>query len=381
MKLLIATGIYPPDIGGPATYVKELGQELPKRGFDTTIITYAYETGRNKENGIDVIRVGRKQNIFLRYFCYFKWIIYLKKEFDIIFVQDPVSAGVPVWLASKITRKPYVLKVVGDYAWEQGTQRFGVQDTVDDFQKKKYVFVVEFMRWLQKRVAKSAKKIIVPSNYLKKIVSYWGDDTDKIKVIYNALDPICVKKIKEVIRKEKNMTGFVVVSIARLVPWKGFLTLIDAVKECRDGGKDVTLFIGGDGPERKKIQNYIEKLGLEKNIIMLGRLAHDDVLEYLKGADIFALNTQYEGLSHLLLEATMVGLPILTTHVGGNPEVVLDNVNGLLVLYNDTHAFVQKICEMYDTHFEYDHVKRDVLLQKFDKQKTRDQLVEELKNI
>ena len=62
---------------------------------------------------------------------------------DIIFAQDPVSVGFPAACAAKILRKKFLLKIVGDYAWEQGMQRFGISDLIDEFQRKKYGFAVE----------------------------------------------------------------------------------------------------------------------------------------------------------------------------------------------------------------------------------------------
>jgi len=381
MRILIATGIYPPDIGGPATYVKELCEELPKRGFDITVLTYADKEGCERENDVRIVKVGRNHNTLVRYFLYFRQILLHKNIFDCIYVQDPVSAGVPVWFASKILNKPYILKVVGDYAWEQGTQRFGVEGTVDEFQTKKYSFFVELMRFLQKCVAKSAKKIIVPSKYLQKIVTDWIPNSSKIQVIYNALNPIYLEKTKEKIREEKGLSGFVLLSIGRLVPWKGFSTLIDVTKELSLSGKEVTLYVGGEGPDREELQNRVNSLGLQKSVRFLGKLSHNDVLEYLKGSDVFVLNTQYEGLSHVLLEATLLRTPIITTDVGGNPEIVKNGVNGVLVSYNDKRMLLEKIEEFSKKSFDCDEKKVQELLENFDKQKTLDQLTDELQNV
>ena len=119
--LIIATGIYPPQIGGPATYSKLLHDELPKRGWE-----------------VDVVNFGD----VLNYIWGFRHIVYMYRLFNkikkssILYAQDPVSVGLPVFLISKIMRCNFVLKIVGDYAWEQGKQRFGVLDDLDTFSKK-----------------------------------------------------------------------------------------------------------------------------------------------------------------------------------------------------------------------------------------------------
>ncbi len=378
MRILIATGIYPPDIGGPATYTKELEKELPKRNIEIEVVSYSDEDSFGGDPEY-LFRVNRNAPIWKRYFCYAKKVWQRRKEFDIIYVQDPVSSGVPVWLASKIIRKPYILKVVGDYAWEQGKQRFGVKENPDDFQKKRYAFSVELMRFLQKRVAKNAKKIFVPSNYLKMIVSHWVKNTEKIQVIYNTLDIAPLEKNKEELRKEHGLKGFTMLSVARLVPWKGFLSLMDVVSTLKAKGLDLNLYIIGEGPERIKMETKIKNLTLEKNIFLLGRKSHKEVLEYLGASDLFVLNTEYEGLSHLLLEATMMHCPILTTRVGGNPEAVKEGVNGILVSYNDKEALGEKIEMIMNGGFELKKKKVEEFFVRFEKKVLFDKLAQVLK--
>ncbi|MBH41834.1 MAG: hypothetical protein CL685_03905 [Candidatus Magasanikbacteria bacterium] len=380
-NILIATGIYPPDIGGPATYTKELGEELPKRGFGVQIITYGNETKEEQSGDCSVFYINKNVPLLKRYFTYAKKIYILRKTFDVIYVQDPVSSGVPVFFASLLSGKPYILKVVGDYAWEQGTQRFRVVDTKDEFQHKKYGFAVELMRFVQKHVARKAKKIIVPSNYLKNIVSCWIKDRAKIVVIYNALKENRMQKTRKDIRKENDFSGFVLLSVARLVPWKGFLVLLDIFAQLRKKYPDIQLYIVGEGPEKVVIEKKIHELGLEDSVTLLGRLPHIEVLEYLQASDLFVLNTAYEGLSHLLLEATMMHCPILTTDVGGNPEAVEEGINGMLVEYNNTEELAGKIEGVYKNGFSINKQKVETLLQKFNKQKTLDLLVSEFTHI
>jgi glycosyltransferase involved in cell wall biosynthesis len=73
-------------------------------------------------------------------------------------------------------------------------------------------------------------------------------------------------------------------------------------------------------------------------------MTHEQVLTHLVVADVFVLNTDYEGLSHQLLEAMALGVPIVTTPVGGNIELIADEINGLLVPYNDVAALSEAAC-------------------------------------
>ncbi len=330
-NILIATGIYPPDIGGPATYVQILYDELPKKGFNVKIVTYSDDESSVFNYQSSIIKVCRDQNILFRYLKYFWYIFKLINWADTIYVQGPISEGLPTCLACKLRQKDFILKIVGDYAWEQGRQRFGVEELLDDFQERKYSWRVELMRKIQKRVARRAKQIITPSKYLKSIVSKWGVKEEKIKVIYNALE---FKNVQAKEREKKKR----IVSVGRLVEWKGMDTLIDIMPEIWKD-IDAELILIGDGPERKRLEKKIS----DKRIKLLGSLSHEETLAYIKSADVFVLNSGYEGLSHVLLEAASFGVPILASNIGGNPELVTERRIGDLFEYNNKGEIINSI--------------------------------------
>jgi len=304
MRILICTGLFPPEIGGPATYSKLLFDELPKRGIEVKVLPF---------------QEVRKWPYLIRHIVYFFKILKQGKGVDIIFAQDPVSVGLPACLTAKVLRKKFLIKIVGDYAWEQGCQRFGVKDMLDDFVNKKYCWKVEFLRKIQKFVANSADKIVTPSQYLKTVVSKWGINQDKIKVIYNAF-----KEPKSTVGSPtpNRESDFVLVSAGRSVPWKGFEMLKDLMPE-------------------------IKKEILQAKLVILERESHEKVLEYLRAGDLFVLNTGYEGLSHQILEAMAMGIPVITTNVGGNPELIENNKNGILVEYNNKEQLKSAILKLY----------------------------------
>jgi len=338
-KLLICTGIYPPDIGGPATYVKGLEKGLAGE-FDIQVVSYGEP--EDKATG-RIYKILRRQNVLFRYIGYFWQVFKLAPDMDAIYVQGPVSEGLPAAVACCLRRKKYILKIVGDFAWEQGSQRHGVKENLDDFQNSKYGFKVELWRWIEKRVAQKSDLVVVPSNYLKKIVSRWGVEADRIKVVYNAIERIAVAESREQLRAKFGFNGFVLLSVGRLVPWKGFATLIAVFKELSLDVADWQLVIVGDGPEHDNLKKLVESNQLENNVLFAGRLDKYEVAAYMKAADLFVLNTSYEGLSHVLIEAMAAGLPIVTTAVGGNPELMDNYARGSLVAYNDKSELIRAI--------------------------------------
>ncbi|OHA82036.1 MAG: hypothetical protein A2675_00195 [Candidatus Yonathbacteria bacterium RIFCSPHIGHO2_01_FULL_51_10] len=330
MRILIATGIYPPDIGGPATYSKILYEELPKKGFDVQVLSFG---------------AVRHLPKVIRHIVY-SWKVYKQGgDADVIFAQDPVSVGLPAMLAARLLGKRFMVKIVGDYAWEQGTQRFGVKDSLDDFSRgyNAYPFFVRVLKRIEYLVARRTERVIVPSEYLAGIVSNWGIDRKKITVVYNAYEHQEMKESCEELRKELRLEGKVILTASRLVPWKGFGTLIELFPSVLKEVPDATLYIVGSGPEEDSLKKLIREHNLEAKVILLGQLPRAILLRYLKAADLFVLNTFYEGFSHHILEAMNVGTPVLTTRVGGNPELVTDEKEGFLVAYNDRGALTESI--------------------------------------
>lgn len=332
-KILIATGIYPPEIGGPATYSKQLFDHFPLHGISVQVVTFG-----------EVRHLPR----ILRHFIYFLKVLGAGRSADVIFAQDPVSVGLPTYLASKILRKKFILKVVGDYAWEQFQNQNDKINFIalEKFQEEKFDFITELRRKIQKYVARGATRVIVPSYYLKKIVLKWGVLESKISVIYNSFDPSVILDDKEEVRREYNLSGNIIISVGRLVPWKGFITLIEAMPRILEGDPRSHLLIIGDGPEKENLNAKIVSLGMEDKVTMLGRLPHEELLAYLKASDVFVLNTAYEGFSHQLLEVMASGIPVITTNIGGNPEIIEDKKNGIFIEFNDKNAIKESVLRL-----------------------------------
>ena len=337
--ILIATGLYSPDIGGPATYSKILNDELPKRGLSVKILSFG-----------EVRHLPK----LVRHLFYAWRVFRLIPKSQVIYAQDPVSVGLPVMVACFLRRRSYFLKVVGDYAWEQGSQRFGVTDLLDDFSvRNNYAWLVKILKRIQLLVARRAKKIIVPSEYLKKIVGNWGVDQNKIQVIYNAFEPKDISLTKEEARRDLGLSSSedkILISSGRLVPWKGFATLIEILPEILIDFPGTKLLIAGSGPEKNNLETKIKAKNLSESVKMLGQLERDVLFKYLRASDLFVLNTAYEGFSHQLLEVMSLGTIALVTNIGGNPELV-KNENQLFE-YDDKKKIIEAIKSIFDMSSE-----------------------------
>lgn len=333
IKILVATGLYPPDIGGPATHVRFLESVLPERGFLLTVMPFT---------------PVRRYPKLVRHVVYLWRLWRQSRGADIVYALDPVSVGVPAWLISRIRRRPFVLRLGGDYAWEQGQQRFGLTVTLDDYTKNPRAasLLVQLLAHLEHFIARRAVLVILPSKYLRNIVATWGVDRARLVVIYSVLYPLPVVADKATVRTELGLSGTVLVTAGRLVPWKGVSTLITLLRDLRATDPSFNLVVVGDGPERACLEAQVIALELANAVRFTGALDKTALARYKQAADVFVLNTAYEGLSHELLEAMDIGVPIVTTAVGGNLELITDRVSGKLVAFNDKAALKAAIVEL-----------------------------------
>ncbi|KND50587.1 MAG: N-acetyllactosaminide 3-alpha-galactosyltransferase [Parcubacteria bacterium C7867-007] len=318
MRLCIATPLYPPEPGGPATYARTLELGLPERDIHVSLVKFSEVRHMPK---------------VIRHIAYYLRVLKAAKKADVILALDPASVGVPAAFAALVLNKPLVVKIVGDFAWEQGVQRFGIKQQLDAFVRTKNIpLAVAGLRAAQSFVAHQARTIIVPSQYLKKIVVAWGIPAEKIHVVYNALS------LDEEIQ-ETTLPPHSIVSVARLVPWKGMKGLVDALTIVRSSIPDASLVLIGDGPQRAELEAYASS----DSVQFLGALSHAETLSYMSAADVFVLNSEYEGLSHVLIEALLLGKPIVASDAGGNPELITNEKTGLVIRTGDTNALAEAI--------------------------------------
>ena len=319
MKVLIATGLYPPEIGGPATYAKLFEEQLPRYGIEVSVLPFS---------------TVRFMPPIIRHVAYAWLLAKQMHNTDVLLVQDTVSTGFPAAIISWLAGKKLIVRVPGDYAWEQGVQRFGVKDSLDDFQKRSYGLRVWVLRAIQRFVVNRAYRVIAPSQYLANIIKQWSPAIKDIRVIYNGIEMAETLPIS----REPSL----IVSSGRLVPWKGFAELIDVVAKHPEWHLDIL----GDGPQYAELVDKVHATGAGGRIKLRGRVSHSEAREMFGKAAVFVLNSRYEGLSHTLVEAMSVGTPVIATRAGGNPEVIEDGRSGILIGVEDTVGLEKALAQV-----------------------------------
>lgn len=344
-SILITTGIFTPDIGGPASYSRALAAHLVSVGIKVTVVTYSSVVSHadDKQLPFRVCRVWTKIPWGIRHMIFFFRILMHARRSQGILTLNAVSAGVPAVWASVLTGRPLIVRVVGDYAWEIAIQTGRTFLMINEFQKASKSGRIRRLDRLQRWVCRRAKRIIVPSKYLADLVEGWGVSPEKISVIYNGVSLKPISASKEEARKHIGVSGNIIISAGRLVPWKGFRMLIKLMPQLLQVNQFFRLVIVGDGPDMAMLQSVVRNLGLERKVFLVGRVSSAEMAWYLASADMFVLNTGYEGFSHQVLEAMTAGIPVITTSVGGNREIVVQGQNGFLVKYNDEFNLVEAI--------------------------------------
>lgn len=200
-------------------------------------------------------------------------------------------------------------------------------------------------RQLLSKALQRVRRVFCVSESLKNLAKDLGIEEHKIRVIPNGVDtekftPLSRSKAREVLGLPLDIP--VLVTVGALVERKGFHRVIELFPRLRQQFPGLRyLVVGGSSPEgdwSQKLQQQVNCLGIQGNVHFLGQVSPEDLKVPLSAADVFVLSTRNEGWANVLLEAMACGLPIITTDVGGNAEVVCDTEYGEVVPFDDAAA-------------------------------------------
>lgn len=325
-----------------------LGRELTRRGHAVRVVTYG-DGPASRRYPYPVHRIPRGLPVPSRLALFAREIWRYGRKADVLFVND---YGLPATIANLALRKPVVLKVVGDFAWEYAVRHglIAADEPFEQFQRSKYGPKVESIRLMQASYVRAATRVIVPSSFVRWYVEGWGADPARVRVVRNAVDdPTAgLDESREAIRASLGLhtSDRVVLVVARLAAWKGVDTVMAALGGLLRGEqRDARLVVVGDGPDRTRLEGLAATLPAGA-VRFTGEVPRHEVGRWMAAADALALCSGYEGLSHVLLEAMAAGLPVVVSDVGGNRALVQHGYDGLIVPYGDVDATGRALAEM-----------------------------------
>ncbi len=301
MKVVLATGIYPPDIGGPATYVRHLAEELTKRGETVTVVTYDRHPKHVPEQlagPCEGIRVPRVRLPLHRRWRYAKALRTHAADADIVEAFSSVSCGIPLWLA-RLKHPRTVLRLGGDFFWERYTDRGGMKSLREWYASRPTS--MRFMRW----ILATFDHVIFSTRFQDEIYAQQFPNLPLHSIIENAVPALG----QPVLHQKHDL--FRLLFMGRFVGFKNLLALLDAV--CTMG--DVALTFVGDGPLRNILRGLAAHLGSRARFLPP---AHgEEKLKLFAEHDILILPSVTEISPNSALEARAAGLLVLLTEETG----------------------------------------------------------------
>ena len=331
MRVLLTSPVFPPDLGGPAVYVPSMARFLMERGHEVEVVAFCSEL-EPRGHPFPIYAIPRGP-LPVRYLKAIFKVWRRARHADVVYVNEHLA--LLHVLAGKLARKPVVIRIMVDGAWEIAHRKgWCGSDDIVTFQGKDYGWKVRLTRSLQRRWWRWCTHIVSCSEFLRQIlVQHHGVDPEKVTRIFNAYHGPKVEDVSETKEEARRALDLpedrrFVLTICRLMNWKRVDGIIEALQGLPE---DVELLVAGDGDMQTEWEALAQKLGLQSRVHFLGNVSHDRIPLLIRAAEVFVLNSEYEGLSHTLLEVQALGTPMIASGVCGNPEVVQDGVNGLLV--------------------------------------------------
>jgi len=323
-KTLIISGIYPPESGGPGKFAKEFSGWLSSLDNDTKVLCYS-DLENIEEPGFEVDMVSRKNSFIFRIFKFIH-LIYRNSKANIDVIA--VGAFIEVYLATIFNGTRYIAKVPGDIVWERARNTGYTNLGIEDFQNANLSIKYKLFRYIFSLSLKRARSVIVPSIGLKNLCIKWGVDPLKLKVIYNSVDT------NFFVPGSVEIQSFDITTACRLTAWKKVDELI--ILAAKMG---LRLGIAGDGPEKANLQLLAQEL--DANVVFFGDLTREELLRLFHDSRFFVLNSEYEGLPHVLVEARSSGVLSLARSGTGSSEVIHDKYDGYV--YSNLDGLFQTI--------------------------------------
>lgn len=262
---------------------------------------------------------------------------------DAILALSPTGVGYAGYLSARFRKKKFFIRIDDDYAWRASIEGGKTYLLVGDFQKSKKSGRMGALHKRQVQLCARAELVIVPSKFMSAIVCGWGINKEKIKIINDAVESREVSETKEEARRKIGISGNLLLSAGSLVSWNGFRMLVKIMPQLTGINQFLRLVIVGDGPEYKTLKAMIKNTSLDKKIYLVRQKNQEELAWFFAAADIFIFNSGHAPFPHNTIKAMACGIPVITTAVGANSEIIRQGENGFMVKYNDEFNLIEAI--------------------------------------
>ena len=340
-KIIFAAGIFYPDVGGPAIHTKKIAEALAADRWAVEVVAYG-DYAQSEIFPFKVRRVSRS------YYGPVRWLIYFLKIFiasfgaRVIYAFDPSAAGLPAFLAAKILRKRFVIRIGGDPIWERVVENGKRFLPLKEYYEKNYYFqdkpaLFKAIRWMVKR----ADAVVVYSSFFKDFYCrYYGVNPEKITIILN---PVAAIEKSATWNEEPTF-----LFAGRFVAYKNLKIVIGAFNNLWKRFKKGRLILIGKGPDEQELRSFIAVLSSAGAITMLPSLNQQELFKEIRSAAVCLGPALTEFNPNFILEGLSLGKP-----------AILSEGNGLSVslpkewLFNPMSAedLEKKMAQFFDKDF------------------------------
>lgn len=278
----------------------------------------------------------------------------VKKEQPNVMVSCLYESNIISRLVSKMTNTPLIGSLVSDSYSEMRTVTFGMKRKIGGL----FYYYLDFL------TASIPKMWIANSEFIKQSnAKKLNIPLNKIQVVYRGRD---ADEIKAWTRPEQN-EAFHFACVGRLIETKGLNELIHSISQLKEKGFNTKLDLYGDGPYANTLKKSVDKLGVSSEVIFHGNTPN--AWEKLYHANAFVFPSWYEGFSGALVEAMMVGLPILASDIPMNLEAIEDGVSALVHRVKHVEDLFEKMKKLqtdYNASLILGKNARQIAIEKFD---------------
>jgi glycosyltransferase involved in cell wall biosynthesis len=310
-KVSLVSGIYPPDIGGPANYVPAFETYLNRRKIHTTVISLS-ENPKNYRSELNKrVFIDRNLALPLRFLLTVSNLIIHSIGSNHIFANGLHEEAA---VANLVLKKNLTMKIVGDPVWERYRNQSGMNSqSLKEFNLQRLRLVPRLRRKFLTWALNKATLVVCPSPELCKLVESWGVKTP-VFFVPNGVEPV------KLISEERPID---VIFVGRLVKWKNVNEIISSVSKL-----GLSLTVIGDGPERTKLEELSSQLNAD--VTFEGQVKESEISSFLTKAKCFVLVSDYEGMSFALLQAMNCGAVAVVSDVEGNLQIIKDKHTGIV---------------------------------------------------